>query len=429
MTAGADEGPGVRVPIMLGHVGPGPSQQLEGHGHMQLPLEGIKVLDVSRVLAGPFCSMLLGDMGADVVKVERVGRGDDSRSVGETIAGESTYFMVMNRNKRGVTLDFRSPEGLELLKQLVMQADVLVENFRAGTMDAMGLGWETLHELNPRLVMASISGFGQSGPYADHAAFDMIIQAMSGMMDMTGEPDRPPVTTGTFLVDYATGLYAAFGILGALRARDQTGRGQHLDMALLDTAFSFLVTAIPDWMLLHKTMQRRGNRDRYCAPTNLFTSRDGRYVFIAAATDGLFPRLARVIGREDLLADPRYSTNVERMKRIEATEEILGGWVAERDADEVVSIMRDAGLPCAKVATIDEVVEDPQIRHRDMLVEIDHPTVGKLPMHGLNVHFSETRETIRRPPPLLGQHNEEIYGDWLGIGSDEIARLAERGII
>ncbi|HEX5148568.1 MAG TPA: CoA transferase, partial [Candidatus Limnocylindrales bacterium] len=396
---------------------------------MEAPLEGIRVLDVSRVLAGPFCSMLLGDMGADVVKVERVGRGDDSRSVGEQVAGESTYFLTMNRNKRGVTLDFRDPEGRELLRRLAGEADVLIENFRAGTMDAMGLGWETLHEVNPRLIMASISGFGQSGPYVDYAAFDMIVQAMSGMMDMTGEPDRPPVTTGTFLIDYATGLYTAFGILGALRARDRTGRGQHLDMALLDTAFSFLVTAIPDWLLLHRRMERRGNRDRYCAPTNLFTSKDGRYVFVAAATDGLFPRLAKVIGREDMLTDPRYATNVERMKRIEETEQILGAWVAERTADEVVALVRGAGLPCAKVATIDEVVEDPQIRHRDMLVEVDHPTVGSVPMHGLNVRFSETREVIRRPPPLLGQHNEEVYGEWLGMPSDEVAALAERGVI
>jgi crotonobetainyl-CoA:carnitine CoA-transferase CaiB-like acyl-CoA transferase len=396
---------------------------------MNAPLEGIRVLDVSRVLAGPFCSMLLGDMGADVVKVERVGRGDDSRLVGEKIAGESTYFLTMNRNKRGVTLDFRNPEGLALLKKLASEADVLVENFRAGTMEEMGLGWEILHELNPRLIMASISGFGQTGPYRDYAAFDMIVQAMSSLMDMTGEPDRQPMTTGSFLIDYATGLYTAFGILGALRSRDQTGLGQRLDMALLDTAFSFLVTSIPDWMLLHSKMERRGNRDRYCAPTNLFTSKDGRYVFVAAASDALFPRLARVIGREDMLTDPRYSTNLERMKRIEETEKILGDWVAARDADEVVALVRGAGLPCAKVATIDEVVEDPQLKHREMLVEIDHPTVGKFPMHGLNVHFSDTKETIRRHPPLLGQHNEEVYGEWLGIGRDEVARLREQGVI
>ena len=296
-------------------------------------------------------------------------------------------------------------------------------------MEAMGLGWETLHQLNPRLVLASISGFGQTGPYAYYAAFDMIIQAMSGMMDMTGEPDRPPVTTGTFLVDYATGLYTAFGIMGALRAREATGVGQRLDMALLDTAFSFLVTSIPDWLLLGQRMERRGNRDRYCAPTNLFPARDGRYVFVAAATDGLFPRLARVIGREDLLTDPRYSTNVERMQRIEETERILGDWVAERTADEVVELVRGAGLPCAKVATIDEVVEDPQIRHLDMLVEVDHPTVGKVPMHGLNVRLSETPESIRRGAPLLGQHNEEVYREWLGMSPDEVARLAGHGVI
>jgi crotonobetainyl-CoA:carnitine CoA-transferase CaiB-like acyl-CoA transferase len=396
---------------------------------MKAPLEGIKVLDVSRVLAGPFCSMLLGDMGADVVKVERVGRGDDSRSVGLKFEGESSYFMVMNRNKRGVTLDFRNPEGLELLKKLACEADVLVENFRAGTMDEMGLGWDVLHELNPRLIMASISGFGQDGPYVDYAAFDMIIQAMSGLMNMTGYPDRPPVTTGSFLVDYATGLYTAFGIMGALRARDETGRGQRVDMALLDTAASFLVTSIPDWLLGHSAMERRANRDRYCAPTNLFTSKDGRYVFVAAATDGLFPRLAKVIGREDMLTDPRYSTNVERMKRIEETEKILGEWVAERNADEVVDLVRGAGLPCAKVATIDEVVEDPQLKHREMLVEIDHPKVGKLPMHGLNVHYSETKETIRRHPPLLGQHNEEIYGEWLGMKPEQVADLKARGVI
>jgi crotonobetainyl-CoA:carnitine CoA-transferase CaiB-like acyl-CoA transferase len=396
---------------------------------MNAPLEGIRVLDVSRVLAGPFCSMLLGDMGADVVKVERVGRGDDSRLVGEKIAGESTYFLTMNRNKRGVTIDFRNPEGLALLKKLASEADVLVENFRAGTMEEMGLGWETLHELNPRLIMASISGFGQTGPYRDYAAFDMIVQAMSSLMDMTGEPDRQPMTTGSFLIDYATGLYTAFGILGALRSRDQTGLGQRLDMALLDTAFSFLVTSIPDWMLHHSKMERRGNRDRYCAPTNLFTSKDGRYVFVAAASDALFPRLAGVMGREDMLTDPRYSTNLERMKRIEETEKILGDWVAARDADEVVALVRGAGLPCAKVATIDEVVEDPQLKHREMLVEIDHPTVGKFPMHGLNVHFSDTKETIRRHPPLLGQHNEEVYGEWLGIGRDEVAGLREKGVI
>jgi crotonobetainyl-CoA:carnitine CoA-transferase CaiB-like acyl-CoA transferase len=393
------------------------------------PLEGIRVLDISRVLAGPFCCMLLGDMGADVVKVERVGRGDDVRSVGDKVGGESLYYLMMNRNKRGVTLDFRNPRGIELLKDLVREADVLVENFRAGTMEKMGCSYEVLREINPRLIMASISGFGQDGPYRDYAAYDMIVQAMSGLMDMTGEPDRPPVTTGTFLVDYSSGIYAAFGILGALRSRDVTGLGQQVDIALLDTAVSFLITAIPEYLLLGKKMTRRGNRDRYAAPANLFHARDGRWVFIASATDSLFPRLAEVMGRPDVLDDPRFATNEARMRHVEESEALLADWVSERTSYEVVDLVRGAGLPCARVASIDEVVEDPQVKHREMLVELDHPTAGRVPMHGLNVHFSETRQQIRRPPPTLGQHNEEVYGEWLGLAPERVAELKAGGVI
>jgi crotonobetainyl-CoA:carnitine CoA-transferase CaiB-like acyl-CoA transferase len=396
---------------------------------MRAPLEGIKVLDLSRVLAGPFCCMLLGDMGADVVKIERVGRGDDVRSVGDKVGGESLYYLMMNRNKRGVTLDLRHPEGIALLKALVRQADVLVENFRAGTMEKMGCGYDVLKEINPRLIMASISGFGQDGPYADYACYDMIAQAMSGLMDLTGEPDRPPVTTGTFVVDYATGLYAALGIVGALRAREATGVGQHVDVALLDTAVSFLITAIPEYLLLGKKMTRRGNRDRYCAPANLFRAKDGRWVFLAAANDSLFPQLLKVMGREEILQDPRFAKNDARMQHIEEAEALLEEWVKVHTADEVVSLVRGAGLPCAKVATIDEVVEDPQVRHREMLVEIEHPTVGRFPMHGLNIHYSHTRQEIRRPAPLLGQHNEEVYGEWLGLDTQTVARLKATKII
>jgi len=396
---------------------------------MYAPLAGVKVLDLSRVLAGPFCCMVLGDMGADVVKVERVGRGDDVRSVGDKVGGESLYFLMMNRNKRGITLDFRHPEGIALLKALVKKADVLVENFRAGTMEKMGCGYDVLKEINPRLIMASISGFGQDGPYADYACYDMIAQAMSGLMDLTGEPERPPVTTGTFVVDYATGLYAALGIVGALRAREATGVGEHVDVALLDTAVSFLITAIPEYLLLGKKMTRRGNRDRYCAPANLFRAKDGRWVFVAAANDSLFPQLVKVMGREEILQDPRFAKNDARMQYVEESEALLAEWVAARTADEVVGLVRGAGLPCAKVATIDEVVEDPQVRHREMLVEIDHPTVGRFPMHGLNIHYSHTRQEIRRPAPLLGQHNTEVYGEWLGLEAQAVARLSADKII
>jgi len=396
---------------------------------MQGPLEGIKVLDLARVLAGPFCCMLLGDLGAEVVKVERTERGDDVRSVGARVGGESLYFLMMNRNKLGVTLNFRHPEGPALLKSLVGQADVLVENFRAGTMEKMGCGYDELKKINPRLIMASISGFGQDGPYSDYACYDMIAQAMSGHMEMTGDADGPPMMTGSFLIDYSTALFAVIGIMGALRAREHTGLGQRVDVALFDTAASFLVTAIPEYLLLGTKTTRRGNRDRYCAPANLFRAKDGRWVFIAAATDTLFPQLLKVMGREEILQDPRFATNDARMQNIEAGEALLEEWVRPQTADEVVEKVRGAGLPCAKVASIDEVVKDPQLKHRGMLVEMEHPTAGRVPMPGLNIHFSETPSKLRRPPPLLGQHNEEVYGRWLGLDSGSVARLKSSGVI
>jgi CoA:oxalate CoA-transferase len=377
------------------------------------------------MVMGPAVGAILVELGAEVIKVEPVG-GDATRQLLGSGAG---YFAMYNRNKKSVCLDLKNPRGLAIARRLAAGADIVVENFRAGTMEKMGCGYDVLKEINPRLIMASISGFGQDGPYADYACYDMIAQAMSGLMDMTGEPDRPPVTTGTYVVDYSTGLYAAFGILGALRARELTGVGQHVDVALLDTAVSFLITAIPEYLLLGKKMTRRGNRDRYCAPANLFRAKDGRWVFIASATDALFPRLLKVMGREEVLQDPRFAKNDARMKHVEESEALLADWVKVRTADEVVGLVRGAGLPCAKVATIDEVVEDPQVRHREMLVEIDHPTVGRFPMHGLNVHYSHTRQEIRRPPPLLGQHNAEVYGGWLGLDSSAVAQLKTKGVI
>jgi crotonobetainyl-CoA:carnitine CoA-transferase CaiB-like acyl-CoA transferase len=396
---------------------------------MQGPLEGIKVLDLTRVLAGPFCCMLLGDMGAEVVKVERSGRGDDVRDVAPQVAGESLYFLVMNRNKLGITLNFRHPRGPSLLRDLVRQTDVLVENFRAGTMEKMGCGYDTLKEINPRLIMTSISGFGQDGPYSQLACYDVIAQAMSGLMEMTGQPDGPPTMAGTFVIDYSTALYAVIGTLAALRAREHTGVGQRVDVALLDTAVSFLITAIPEYLLLGRKMTRRGNRDRYAAPANLFQAKDGQWVYLAAANDSLFPQLLKVMGQEGVLQDARFATLEARMAHIEEGEELLAKWVATKTAEEIVSLMREAGLPCAKVASMAEVVANPQIRHRGMIAEVEHPTAGRVPMQGLNIHFSHTPKKIRRPPPLLGQHNEEVYGRWLGVSQSEVAQLKAEGVI
>jgi crotonobetainyl-CoA:carnitine CoA-transferase CaiB-like acyl-CoA transferase len=393
------------------------------------PLEGIRVLDLTRVLAGPFCCMLMGDMGAEVVKVERTGRGDDVRDLEPQVGGESLYYLVFNRNKLGITLNFRHSRGPSLLKELVRHTDVLVENFRAGTMEKMGCGYETLKEINPRLVMVSISGFGQDGPLSQFSCYDVIAQAMSGIMDMTGQPDGPPTMAGTFVIDYSTALYAVIGTFGALRARERTGVGQRVDVALLDTAVSFLITAIPEFLLFGKKMTRLGNRDRYTAPANLFRAKDGRWVYLAAGNDSLFPQLLKAMGQEDVLKDPRFAALEARMAHIEESEEVLAKWAATKTAEEIVAVVRGAGLPCAKVASIDEVVANPQVRHRGMLVEVEHPTAGKVPMQGLNIHFSDTPKQIRRPPPLLGQHNEEIYGRWLGLAPSEVARLKADGVI
>ncbi len=396
---------------------------------MQGPLEGVRVLDLTRVLAGPFCCSILGDLGAEVVKVERTGRGDDTRDILPKVGGESLYFQVMNRNKLGISLNFRHPKGLALLRELVRHADVLVENSRGGTMEKMGCGYETLKAINPRLIMVSISGFGQEGPYANLPCYDVIAQAMSGFMEITGQPDGPPTVAGTFVVDYGTGLYAVIGTLAALRARERTGIGQLVDVALLDTAISYLVTAIPEYLLLGKKMTRVGNRDRYCAPANLFRCKDGKWVFLACATDSLFPRLLKAMGRQDLCEDPRFTTHEARIEHVVEGEELLAKWVASQTSDEVVARMAKAELPCAKVASIDEVVVNPQVVHRGMVAHVEHPTAGRVPMQGVNIHLSETPGAIRRSAPFLGQHNEEVYGRWLGLAPSEVARMKAEGVI
>ena len=396
---------------------------------MRGPLDGIKVLDLTRVLAGPFCCMQLGDMGAEVVKVERSGRGDDVREYAPQVAGESLYFLAMNRNKRGITLNFRHPRGLALLRDLVRQADVLVENFRAGTMEKMGCGYEALQGINPRLIMVSISGYGQDGPYSQLACYDVIGQAMGGIMGMTGEPDGPPTMVGTYIIDYSTGLYAVIGTLGALRAREQSGVGQHVDVALLDTAASFLVTAIPEYLLLGRTVTRNGNRDRYTVPVSLFRSQDEQWVYLSVGTDAFFAQFVKLIGREEVLQDPRFATLEARKAHTAAAEAVVEAWVRTKTADEIVELLRGQGLPCAKIAAIADVVANPQLQHRGMIAAVDHPTAGRIPMAGLNIHFSHTAGQIRLPPPLLGQHNEEIYGRWLGLSPSAVAQLKSEGAI
>lgn len=402
----------------------------QGEGPMKKGIyNGLKVLDLSRVIAGPYCSMLLADMGADVVKVEKKGSGDHSRAYFPKVNGESLYFFVMNRNKRSLELDFRSEEGRKILFDLACKADVIVENFRPGTLSKMGLEPEAIREVNPGVIIASISGFGQEGPYAHRPGFDAIAQAMSGLMSLTGDPDGPPMMTGAFFVDHMTGMYAAMAIQAALYQRQQTGRGQNVEACLLDSAISVLLTAIPQQLVNGETMTRIGNDDRYTAPSNLFKTKDGEWVYCIAGTDEFFRRFAIASNKEFLLEDERFATVEGRMAHRAEVEKHMEDWIKEHTADEIIEITEKAGITCAKVETIAGVVKNPQLAYRKKIIEIEHPKMGKVPMQGFPFGFSDTELEVRYPAPMLGQHSAEVLKEWLGFDDQRIDELRAKNII
>lgn len=391
-------------------------------------LEGLRVLDLSRFIAGPYCAMILGDMGAEVVKIEPPGEGEYARCALPAAGDTSLYTFIVNRNKASLGVDLRNPEGLAVLRELVEKADVLVENFRPGTLEKMGLGWEAVHALNPRLVMTRISGFGQDGPLANKQCFDGVAQAMSGLMDMTGQPGGPPTMIGAFICDYSTGLYAALGTLAALHARHASGRGQVVDVSLLESATSMLMTAIPEQLMFGTTMTRVGSRDRFVAPSNTFATGDKRFVLIVGGDDNMFPRLVRAMRQPGLLEDPRFATMAARRQHVEAVEAVVAEWMLAREADAIIALLEAEGLPCAKVATIDEVVRDKQLHHRGHIAEIEHQGM-KVPMQGVTMHLSDTPLTIRRPIPQVGEDNDRVLATWLGYGGERIDALRARQVI
>ncbi|SEB04589.1 CaiB/BaiF CoA-transferase family protein [Variovorax sp. YR216] len=391
-------------------------------------LAGLRVLDLSRFIAGPYCAMILGDMGAEVVKIEPPGEGEYARRAVPGINGQSLYTFIVNRNKKSLAIDLRSGSGLKVLRELIARADVLVENFRPGTMEKMGLGWDAVHALNPRLVMARISGFGQDGPLASKQCFDGVAQAMSGLMDMTGPEDGAPTMIGSFMCDYTTGMYAALGILSALNARHASGKGQLVDVSLLESAVSMLMTAIPQQKLFGTTMTRVGSRDRFVAPSNTFATRDGRYVLIVGGDDNMFPRTVRAMKQPALLDDPRFATMASRLAHREAVEGAVADWMLSLDADEIVSRLEAEGVPCAKIATVDEVVANPQLHHRGAIADIPFGDVT-VPVQGVTIHLSDTPLSIRRALPQVGEHNAEVLLQWLGYEGSQIAALESEGAL
>jgi crotonobetainyl-CoA:carnitine CoA-transferase CaiB-like acyl-CoA transferase len=400
-----------------------------GEGNAAGALDGIRVVDLSRFIAGPYCAMLLGDMGADVVKVEPPGRGENSRGFGPFIEGESLYTMVFNRNKRSLTLDLRSQQGKEVLREMLRTADVLVENFVPGTLEKMGFAWEALKELNPRLIVTRISGFGQSGPLSGKPCFDVIAQTMSGLMDITGDPAGHPTMSGTYVVDYSTGLYAVIGTLGALQARNRSGAGQIVDVALLDSALSMLMTAIPEQVLLGRTMTRRGNRDRYGAPANTFPTRDGAWVHLAVAGEAMFSALVRIMGHGELAADARFADNTARMQNVEELENLITAWTVTLTAADLLRELQAIGVPSAKVASVAEVIDNAHLAHRGQILNMEHPKAGTVPMQGFAVQFGASPMRLRHPPPLLGEHTDAILAQWLAMTPERIAGLRKCGAI
>ncbi len=390
-------------------------------------LDGVRVIDLSRYIAGPNTCTLLGNLGADIIKVESPA-GEAVREYEPAIDGESFYYMVFNRNKRGVTLNTRTQQGKTLLRQLVQSADVLVENYRPGTMEKMGLGWEELHKLNPRLILCSISGFGQTGPMAGKAGFDSILQATSGLMSLTGDPDGEPYLMGTFVIDYCTSAYCAYAVLAALLQRAKTGEGQRIEASLIDTAASLLIDAIPEDILLGRHRNRIGNLDKCTAPVGCFRDCNGEYVYIVAAPQNHWELLAKQIGHPELIDDERFRTVPVRHAHAKEVNAYVAKWVAQYPAQEVISTLEQLGIPAAKVLSVHEFLQLPQLQHNHQIINVPYTGLGEIPMQGFPVSFSAAPEQLFCGAPNLGEHNKEIYTS-LGYTPEEIEQMKERGDI
>jgi crotonobetainyl-CoA:carnitine CoA-transferase CaiB-like acyl-CoA transferase len=393
-----------------------------------LALEGIRVVDLSRVLAGPFCAMLLSDLGADVIKVEDTGTGDESRTWPPHKDGESAAYLVINRNKRDMTLDLKQPEGVEILKTLVAGADVLVENFRTGTMESFGLGYDTLSALNPRLIYCSISAFGRTGPRAEGAGYEALMQAFSGIMSITGEPGGPPVRCGISFLDLTTGIFCAFGILGALVHRQRTGRGQRVDASLLETAVGLLSYHAEGYLLTGAVPKALGSSHPSVVPYRNFRCRDGQWVFIAAANDRLWQRLAPALGLAALVSDPRFVSNPERVKNRQPLEAALEQAIAAHDREDLLKMLEAAGVPATPVNTVDQVMTDPQTVARGIIERVLHPRLGEIPVVGTPVKFSAMRAGVRTPAPLQGQDTDAVLAEH-GYSAAAIAALRAKRVV
>lgn len=386
------------------------------------PLAGLTVLDLTRVLSGPYCTMLLADMGARVIKLEQPGRGDDTRSWGPPfVAGESAYFLGVNRNKESITLDFKHAEGRTILDQLIGRADVLVENFRPGTLDRQGLGFAAVHARHPRLIYCSISGFGHTGPRRDQPGYDAVIQAEGGLMSITGAADGPPYRVGTAIADLVAGLLAAQGIGLALYARDRTGRGQHVDISMFDGVVSLLSHHASIYLTAETTTRRMGNGHATISPYDTFAAADGEF-FLAVGNDDQFGRFCDVAGLPGLPGDARFATNPERVSHDAELRASIVPVLRARTREQWLTALSEAGVPCGSVRGVPEVLADPQLLARRMIEVVEHVAAGPLKVLGVPMMLSDTPGSVRTAPPVLGQHTESVFRE-LGLSDETIGRL------
>jgi crotonobetainyl-CoA:carnitine CoA-transferase CaiB-like acyl-CoA transferase len=391
-----------------------------------MPLKGITVLDLTRVLSGPYCTMLLADMGARVIKIEQPGKGDDTRAWGPPfLDGESAYFLSINRNKESVTVDFKHPDGLALVERLIAKCDVLVENFRPGTLRKVGLDYRSLSARYPRLVYCSVSGFGQTGPRRDEPGYDAVMQAEGGLMSITGAPDGPPYRLGVAIADIVSGMFAAYGISMALFARERTGQGQEVDVAMLDAVAALLTYQAGNFFASGRVPVRLGNRHPSIVPYETFAASDGDFV-LAVGNDALWAKFCAAVGLD---TSGRFATNRERVTGYDELRPLIAARLATATRQHWIDRLTAAGVPCGSVRDLRELFDDPHVLAREMLTSVIHPTIGSLEVLGVPIKLSATPGAVRTPPPSLGQHTGSVLEHDLGFDRDAIARLREQGVI
>jgi formyl-CoA transferase len=397
---------------------------------MPQALADLKILDLSRVLAMPYCSMMLGDLGAEIIRVERPGVGDETRHWGPPWAGElSAYYLCTNRNKKCITVDLKKKEGQEIIRRLAQRSDILLENFLPGDLAKMNLGYEDIRAVNPKIIYASVTGYGQNGPYRDLPGFDFILQAQGGLMSIIGEEGGPPMKVGVAIVDITAGLFACSAILAALHYREKTGDGQHIDMALLDAQVAWLANQASNYLVSGKVPRRMGNAHPNIVPYETFKAKDGIYLALGVGNDNQWKKFCRIAGVEHLMDDPRYATNPKRVENRKILVPLLQEVFLQKDSGEWLKLLGEAEIPIGPINTIDRVFTDPQVLSREMLVEMEHPKVGKLKLVGSPLKLSKTPVQYRLPPPLLGEHTESVLREVLGYDKETIARLKEAKVI